>query len=242
MLRRLTLEGQDRIVPLDLVMEDERSHPDRPWVLLNFVISIDGATALDGQSTKLGDEDDLAMFQALRAVPDVILVGATTVKVENYRPVVLDQQRQSRRVERGQDAAPKLAIVSGTMSLDVEQRVFSDQDHKPLIITGINANSGRLALIGDAADVAILEDLNARTILDRLSSAKVVLIEGGPSLAGQFVAAGLVDELNVTIAPVLVGGASDRLVGMAAITPPADMKLDRALQGERMLILRYLKN
>lgn len=210
--------------------------------MLNFVISIDGATTVEGQSTKLGDADDLAMFQALRTVPDVILVGARTVIVEDYGPVSLDAERRALRLARAQDPAPKLAIVSGTMSLDVDQRVFSDSEYKPLIITGPYANPGRLALIGDAADVAILEELNPSTILGRLSNADVILVEGGPSLAGQFVAAGLVDELNVTVAPVLVGGDSDRLVGDTNIRPPADMRLDRALQGERMLILRYLKN
>lgn len=210
--------------------------------MLNFVTSIDGATTINGQSTKLGDEDDLAMFQALRTVPDVILVGARTVIVEDYRPVSLDSERRRIRAQRGQSPAPKLAIVSGTMSLDVESRVFSDSDYKPLIITGIYANPGRLAMIGDAADVTILEELNPHTILERLSHAGVILIEGGPSLAGQFVAAGLVDELNITIAPVLVGGDSDRLLGGINADPPAEMKLDRALQGDRMLILRYLKD
>lgn len=241
MLQLLREDGSGPVVPLDLVLADERRREGRPWVLLNFVISIDGATAVDGQSTKLGDADDLAMFQALRTVPDVILVGARTVIVEDYHPVSLDAERRQRRVQRGQAPAPKLAIVSGTMSLDVESRVFSDSEYKPLIITGIHANPGRLAMIGDAADVAILEELNPHTILDRLSDAEVVLIEGGPSLAGQFVAAGLVDELNVTVAPQLVGGTSDRLIGEGNIQPPADMELDRALLGERMLILRYLK-
>jgi 5-amino-6-(5-phosphoribosylamino)uracil reductase len=242
MLHLTKHDGSGPIDPLELVLADRRQRSDRPWVMLNFVISIDGATAVDGQSTKLGDEDDLAMFQALRTVPDVILVGAKTVIVEDYRPVSLDPERRKVRAQRGQSPAPKLAIVSGTMSLDVESRVFSDSEYKPLIITGVFANPGRLALIGDAADVAILEELNPQTILGRLSDAGVVLIEGGPSLAGQFIAAGLVDELNVTIAPVLVGGGSDRLLGPMHVDPPAEMKLDRALQGDRMLILRYLKN
>lgn len=241
MLRKLQLDGGDPVDPIQLVLEEPRSSGDGPWVMMNFVVSIDGATTIAGQSTKLGDEDDLAMFQALRTVPDVILVGATTVIVEDYRPVTLDAERSAARIERGQPATPTLTIVTGTMSLNVESRVFSDPDHKPLVITGPNANPGRLALLGDAADVAILEDLNAVSIRNRLSDSKVILVEGGPSLAGQFVSAGLVDELNLTIAPVLVGGESDRLVGKMDINPPADMKLDRVLRGERMLILRYLK-
>lgn len=241
MLRRLDEAGGDPVDPIQLVLDEERAKDDGPWVMMNFVVSIDGATTIAGQSTKLGDEDDLAMFRALRTVPDVILVGATTVIVEDYRPVTLDAERREARTARGQKPAPTLAIVTGTMSLNVESRVFSDSDHKPLVITGPYANPGRLALLGDAADVAILEELNANSIRDRLSDARVILVEGGPSLAGQFVAAGLVDELNLTVAPVLVGGESDHLVGKSDINPPADMKLDRVLHGDRMLILRYLK-
>lgn len=241
MLRRLDFDGGGPIDPIQLVLDEDRSKEDGPWVMMNFVVSVDGATTIAGQSTKLGDEDDLAMFQALRTVPDVILVGATTVIVEDYRPVNLDAERREARVARGQTPAPTLAIVTGTMSLNVESRVFSDSDYKPLVITGPNANPGRLALLGDAADVAILEEINPESITNRLGAAKVILLEGGPSLAGQFVSAGLVDELNLTIAPVLVGGESDRLVGKGDISPPEDMKLDRVLRGDRMLILRYLK-
>lgn len=239
-MKRLKPEG-DSLNPIELALEGERRADGRPWVLVNFVTSIDGATTVDGGSTPLNDEEDMKLFQALRAVPDVVLVGASTVIIEDYRPLTLDEERRNLRIERGQSPAPKLAIVTGTMSLDVESRVFSDSDFKPLVITGPNANPGRLAMLGDAADVEILLDITPATILEALSDAQVVLLEGGPSLTGQFVAAGLVDELNVTISPMLVGGESQRLTGHFDIKPPADMRLDRAVQGEKMLFLKYLR-
>lgn len=208
--------------------------------MVNFVSSIDGATAVDGGSTRLGDDEDTAVFKALRAAADVVLVGATTVIVEDYRPITLDEERRAWRQERGMDTVPRLAIVSGTVSLDVDQRVFSDSEHKPLVITGPYANPGRLALLGDAADVAILAETTPAEILGRLD-AEVVLLEGGPGLTGQFVAAGLVDELNLTVAPILVGGESDRLAGAGTIQPPFGMKLQQLVQGEEMLFFRYLK-
>jgi riboflavin biosynthesis pyrimidine reductase len=135
---------------------------------------------------------------------------------------------------------PKLAIVSGTMSLDVDQRVFSDSEFKPLVLTGPNANPGRLALLGDAADVKILLELNPAAILESLAPARIVLLEGGPTLTGQFALAGLIDELNLTVSPALVGGDSSRLVGKVSVKPPFGMRLDRVVAGERMLFLRYL--
>ncbi len=222
-------------------MADFREADGRPWVMVNFVTSVDGATSIDGASTRLGDDEDTAVFQALRAVPDVILVGASTVIVEDYRPVTLDEDRRRWRTEQGMIPVPKLAIVSGTMSLDVDQRVFSDSDYKPLVITGPNANPGRLALLGDAADVAILLELNPPAILERLAPARVVLLEGGPTLTGQFALAGLIDELNLTVSPALVGGDSNRLVGKSNLKPPVGMRLDRVVAGEEMLFMRYLK-
>ncbi|MEX1038244.1 MAG: dihydrofolate reductase family protein [Acidimicrobiia bacterium] len=227
---------------MQMAEADFREVDGRPWVMVNFVTSVDGATTIDGGSTRLGDDEDQAVFQALRAVPDVILVGAGTVIVEDYRPVTLDEERREWREERGMSPVPKLAIVSGTISLDVDQRVFSDSDHKPLVITGPNANPGRLALLGDAAEVAILLELSPQAMLDRLAPARVVLLEGGPSLTGQFALAGLIDELNLTVSPALVGGDSKRLVGDVNLRPPFGMKLDRAIVGESMLFLRYLKD
>jgi riboflavin biosynthesis pyrimidine reductase len=226
---------------MEMAEADFREADGRPWVMVNFVTSVDGATTIDGASTRLGDDEDRAVFQALRAVPDVILVGASTVIVEDYRPVTLDEERRRWRSERGMSPVPKLAIVSGTLSLDVDQRVLSDSDYKPLVITGPNANPGRLALLGDAADVAILLETTPPAILDRLAPARVVLLEGGPALTGQFAIAGLVDELNLTVSPALVGGDSSRLVGQTSLKPPFGMRLDRVVAGEEMLFLRYLK-
>lgn len=241
-MRRLIPDQAGPLDPLEMVEAEFRTVQGRPWVMVNFVTSVDGATTVDGGSTELGDEEDMAFFKALRAVPDVILVGARTVIVEDYRPVSLDEERRRWRLERGQEDVPRLAIVSGTVSLDVEQRVFSDPDHKPLVITGPNANPGRLALLGDAADVAILPEITPDAILERLAPAEVVLLEGGPTLTGQFVAAGLVDELNVTVTPELVGGDSQRIVGQISIKPPFGMRLERAVAGKRMLFLRYLQD
>ncbi len=236
-----SVETGQIVEPLDVVSGESRSHPDRPWVMMNMIASIDGATAVDGKSSSLGDEDDLAMFKAIRSVPDVVLVGAGTVKAEDYQPLVLDDQRKQIRNGHGQAADPVLAIVSGRLSVDVEARVFSDAEHKPLILTSTSADPGRLVTLGDAAQVAFLSEMTPRHMLDQLAAASIVLIEGGPTLNAQFVAAGLVDEVNLTISPALVGGESRRIASGPEARPPLDMTLDRALMGQRSLFLRYLK-
>jgi 5-amino-6-(5-phosphoribosylamino)uracil reductase len=226
---------------IGLYMGDERRVGGRPWVALNFITSADGGTAIEGKSSQLGDSDDKAVFQALRAVPDIILVGAGTVEAEDYGPVTLDETRRERRLAAGLTEVPVLAIVSGRLHLDPERRVFSDSEHRPMVITGPEASPVKLAMLGDSADVVILEELTAAAILTRFGAARTILCEGGPTLAGRFVAEGLLDELNLTLAPTLIGGSSSRLAKGPGADPPLDMRLDRALIGDRSLFLRYLR-
>ncbi len=239
---RIAGAGEEVVDPLGLYLADSRSERGRPWVVVNMIASIDGVTAVDGGSTALGDDDDKAVFQALRAIPDAVLVGAGTVRAENYSPVRLDEMRRRRRTEAGLSPVPTLAIVSGRLSLEPSARVFSDADYKPLLLTGTSADPGRLAVLGDAADIAFLPDLTAEAILERLSPAEVVLLEGGPSLNGQFAGAGLIDELNLTVSPALFGGDTQRITGGSELDAPLKMRLDRVLMGDRSLFLRYLRD
>jgi 5-amino-6-(5-phosphoribosylamino)uracil reductase len=240
MLRRVDSNEQVDDV-IGLYMGDRRKTDARPWVLINFVSSLDGGTALHGKSSSLGDEDDKTVFQALRAVPDIVLVGSGTVEAENYHPVTLDEDRRERRLAAGLTEVPVLAIVSGRLSFDPEARVFSDPEHRPMVITGPEANPAKLAMLGDAAEVIVLDDMTPRSILTRLGAAGVILCEGGPTLVGQFVADHLVDEVNLTIAPTMISGRSARIAHGPEAEPPLDMRLDRLLLGDRSLFLRYLR-
>jgi 5-amino-6-(5-phosphoribosylamino)uracil reductase len=223
-----------------LYLADEREADSRPWVMINFIASADGGTAIDGKSSRLGDDDDKAVFQALRAVPEVILVGSGTVEAEDYRPVTLDEERRRRRREAGLTEVPVLAIVSGRLSFDPEARVFSDPEHKPIVITGPDAEPAKLALLGDSAEVVILDQVTPGAIVDFLGAARVILCEGGPTLVGQFVGEHLIDEVHLTLAPTMIAGRSARIAHGAPADPPIDMRLDRALYGDRSLFLRYL--
>jgi 5-amino-6-(5-phosphoribosylamino)uracil reductase len=240
MLRK-SMAGEPVDDLVGFLLADERRIEGRPWVMVNFISSADGGTAIGGKSSGLGDDDDKALFQAMRAVADVIMVGSGTVEAENYRPVTLDDDRRERRVAAGLPEVPVLAIVSGRLGFDPEARVFSDPQHRPMVITGPDAEPAKLALIGDSADMVFLDDVTPAAILDRLGAARVILCEGGPTLVGQFVTEHLVDELNLTIAPTMIAGRSARVAHGAPAEPPLDMRLDRALFGDRSLFLRYLR-
>ncbi len=224
---------------LGLVLGSDRAITGRPWVLVNMVASIDGATTVEGRSRGLGDDDDLAMFKALRAVPDVILVGAGTARADNYGPIRLDDERVARRREVGKHDLPRLAIMSGHLNLDPAARLFSNPDMLPIILTGAGADPERLQALEPLAEVVVLEDLNVQAVLDHFKSG-IILCEGGPGLNSQLAAAGVIDELNLTIAPLIVGGGSKRIVQGMPTDAAVHMDLDRIVLGDHSLFFRYL--
>lgn len=234
--------GGNEIDPLELQMSYPRGRSDRPWVIGNFVTTIDGAAVVEGGSTAINDDDDMKMFGAIRAVPDFIVVGAKTLRAENYRPVDLDERRRQARVEAGLEEVPHLVVVTRTLGLDPDARVFGDPERRVTVLTVEDAPADRFAALSEVADVVRMGATTPGDILHYLRMARVVLCEGGPGLWGQFVAAGLVDEMAFTLAPMLVSGESVRLAHGPAADPPLEMRLDRTLYGDRSLFLRYLRS
>lgn len=217
---------------------------DRPWVVVAMVTSLDGATALEGTSRGLADGDDRTIFKALRAVPDVVLVGAGTARVEDYRPLRLDAHRRALRTARGLDPVPRLAVVTASLDLDPAGPLFSGPGPPPYLLTTESADPKRRRALDAVAEVLVVgeEHVEVSTALARLrrQGHRVVLGEGGPQLNGHLVAAGLVDELALSLSPLLMAGPSPRLASSTA-PAPTEMKLDRLLAGERTLFARYVR-
>jgi riboflavin-specific deaminase-like protein len=218
--------------------------PERPWVMVNMVASVDGASTVAGRSGPLGGRGDRAMFTALRAVPDVILVGAGTVRAERYGPPRITEPSRAERRSRGQEPAPRLAVVSRSLELDPGADLFSKAEAPPLVLTTVTAPAhGRARLAGVAEIVEAGEDrVDLRRAMVELArrGARVVLAEGGPHLNGDLVAADLVDEWRLTLAPTLAGGSAERIA--VGPEPPAmvPLLLDRAYEHDGELLLRYL--
>lgn len=241
MLRRLE-PAADPVDLLDLVFSEKRERRGRPWVMFNMVESVDGATAVEGGSTALNDADDRALFESLRAVPDVILVGAETVRSEDYGPVRLDDERRRRRRAAGLEEVPHLVILTRSLNLDPRARVFSDPDHRPMVLTGYGVDRDRLETVSRVADVIQVHDLGGRGIVDHLRVSRVILCEGGPTINGILLADGMVDEINLTVSPVVALGDSFRIAEGDTLDSPIEMRLDRVLRGDRSLFLRYLRD
>jgi riboflavin biosynthesis pyrimidine reductase len=245
-MRQLWPAPVDEIDPDEVYVADLRPAPgDRPWVLLNMVTSVDGATAVEGRSGDLGGAADRAVFHVLRGLPDVILAGAATVRAEHYGPPRTSEAHQAARRARGQAPFPRLAIVSGRLDLDPGTELFTATPTRPIVITGSSAPEDRRARLAEVADVVVAGD-------DRVDAAEalrqvrglggvVVLCEGGPSLNAQLLGAGVVDEVCATIAPMLVGGSSKRMIQAATPDAPEQMRLDRLLEQDGVLLARYVR-
>jgi riboflavin biosynthesis pyrimidine reductase len=229
-------------------IEDE-ARSDQPWVTVNMVTSADGATAVGGVSGTLGDEVDRAVFLALRARSDVILVGSGTVTAERYRRARLDDAQQRRRQARGQAPVPRIAVVSNAGDIDLDLPLFAPgpAESRPLVLVARDAISPRRR--ADLERVSeVVETGGARVDLSSAMARLVervgpmVLCEGGPILNGLLTAADLVDEWCLTLAPLLVGGDAARAAQGPPLDAPRSMRLARVWHHQSQLLLRYVRD
>ncbi|MCB0978287.1 MAG: dihydrofolate reductase family protein [Acidimicrobiales bacterium] len=244
-MRQLLPRPMDHVDPVTAHAAADRPPPaGRPWVMVNMVASADGATAVDGLSGSLGGDADRAVFSAIRAVADVVVAAAGTVRAEGYGPPRTSEENQRARVARGQEPLPRLAVVSRSLDLDPRSAMFTGGSQRPLVFTCETADPGRLDRLSSVAEVVVCSGTSVAPgeILAHLhgSGAQVVLVEGGPSLNGAFLGADLVDELDLTTSPALVGGGSARLVSGAPerVLP---LSLAHLWEHEGVLLARYVR-
>lgn len=237
-MRRLVPDN--RTVALDDAYAD-LVPPVSGWTAVGMVTSVDGAVAVDGVSGGLGAEGDRAAFRALRGLADVVVVGAGTARAEDYGPVVRVPDAAA-RARRGQAPTPRLALVTGSGRIDPGARVVADPDHPPLVLTTAEGAT-RIEDRGVAAEVVVLGEGDrvapdaALGALRERGLTRVVL-EGGPTLNATWLAAGLVDELFVTVAPTLVGREGPGIAG-ATGAAPLDLVLHELRVHGSEVVLRY---
>ena len=220
-------------------------HPVTPdgWFRANMISSVDGAaTGPDRRSGSINGPADLRVFTTLRALADVVLVGAGTVRAEGYRAPRTSAPLIAGRLARGQQPHPALAVVSArgelpAALLDDEPApwVFTTEDAPGLTTLRAHLPPERLRVHPARVDLAQVRSTLVAQGLSR------ILTEGGPSLLGDLLAADLVDELCLTTSPLVVGGPVGRLVHLEAwIDPPRDLELGHLLHSDGVLLGRWL--
>ncbi|MDZ7673864.1 MAG: pyrimidine reductase family protein [Acidimicrobiales bacterium] len=217
--------------------------PDRPWVLANMVAGIDGSTAVGGRVGELSSPTDRQLFLDLRSVADIVLVGAETARRERYGPVRLDERRRDHRQRQGRPPLPRLALVSRSLELDDASRALTgDPDNPGMVVTCTASPTDRRAGLADGVETVLAggEQVEPDLALAQLRAqgVEVVLCEGGPALLGALLTAGTVDELCITLAPV-IGGDPLPLAVLPAATTPRRARLAHVLEADDQLFLRY---
>jgi riboflavin biosynthesis pyrimidine reductase len=218
--------------------------PDRAVqrVRANFISSIDGAATHDGRTRGLNNADDKKVFDMLRMLSDVLLVGAGTVRTEGYRELRLDASAVEWRLEHGLAAQPTLAVVSGRLGLAPEMPALAQAPTRAIVFTHGHSSLEQRRRLSRTADVVVCGNsaVESRTMLAALAQRGLlqVLCEGGPHLLGTLIEADCIDELCLTLSPVVENGDAGRITAGAPLTP-RPMRLRHAIAAGDMLMLRY---
>ena len=234
--------------PMELYPALARPRPaGRPWLMVNMIASADGAIAVDGTSGALGNPADEAVFSAVRASADWIVTAAGTVRAERYGLPRPGPAARRARLAAGRAERPRLAVVTASLDLDLSLPLFADRrpgEDPAVILTGSAAAPEAVERLGAVAEVVRLPSPRPQPaqILDELDrrGAGVVLSEGGPSFNGQLVDAGVIDELCLSVAPLVAGGASTRIVHRSTRSVPLRMRVDHLLEASDTLFIRYV--
>lgn len=240
---RALLPEADRRRP-DLLV-DVHAHYGEGWletggIRANMIVGADGAAAAAGRSAGLQVPADNIVFAALRDLADVVLVGWATAAAENYGPARIDGERR-RRAGLGPDLP--IAVVSRSLDIDPSSRLFAGS--RPLVVTCASSDERRRALLAAHAEVLVCgaDDIDYGLVRDAFAERALtrVLCEGGPRLLARVIASGQLDELCLTVSPLLTGPGAPRIVGG---TPwpggsAVPLRLIGLLEDDGALFLRY---
>jgi riboflavin biosynthesis pyrimidine reductase len=214
---------------------------DRPYVRCNMISTLDGAITVDGRSGVLGGPADRMVFRTLRALADVVLVGAGTARTEGYGPARLAPELRAWREGRGRSPVPPIAVVTRSGNLDWSSPFFTEAEVPPIVFTTSRVEA-TLRHHGDVAQVVVAGDdrVDPHLALGHLERAglRSVLLEGGPGLNADVVHAGLLDELCLTLAPRLVAGPGPRVLAGPELPTPLELELVHLLEEDDFLFYR----
>ena len=229
-------------------LDDERlerlyTYPARRWLCVNFVSSADGAVALHGRARELSNEPDRRVLRLGSDLADVLLVGATTAVVEEFRGVHPDAETAARRERHGLAPIPPTAVVTTGRSLPEDAPVVTEAVVPTFVITTEAAPRRKRdawAAAGATVVIAGEQEVDLRVALATLAGHGLERVdsEGGAQLFGALLAAGLVDELRLTVSPMLVSGVAGRIATGVGIEP-ARLELLSVVAESETLMVRY---
>lgn len=228
----------DQVAELELA---ELALAERPYVLMNFVSSVDGRATIEGRSGALGSRTDTEVLQRLRTRVDAVMIGAGTMRAERYGRIVPDPELRAYREQSGLSHDPLAVMVSNSLDLPWDAPLFTDGGGSVVVFTAaaedteVPETATPVSVVRHPDSVDLGEALGW---LRRERGVRSLLCEGGPVLHGELQAGGLVDELFLTLAPKLAGGV-ERSILHAPIPDPIGLELAWLLEADGELFCRY---
>jgi riboflavin biosynthesis pyrimidine reductase len=214
-----------------------------PVVRANFVSSVDGSSTAGGLSGPLGGPADKRVFDLLRRLSDVIVVGAGTLRSEKYDAMRLSAEASRWRIDHSLSAQPQLAIVSSRLDLDPVSDVFVNAPVRPIVLTAESADPRVRRRLERVADVISCGERTAegKQIVKALTARGLTQVhcEGGPHLLGTLIVDDVLDELCLTTSPLLEGGLGPRITSSEMDAVARSMALDHVLVSGNMLFTKY---
>lgn len=219
---------------------------DRGGLRVNFVASADGAATADGRSAGLQTHGDNRVFAALRDLADVVVAGAGTIRTEGYTAIALNKEQITARRRLGLAERLPIAVVSRSLRLDPQSPLFTEtpESCRTIVLTSQAGDSTVSAALHSVADVIVCGETDVEPKLARQAleqrGLRRILCEGGPTLFAQLARAGIVDEVCLSITPMLTGPGAGRIV---AGDPWRDnaipLRLSGLLEEDGTLFCRY---
>jgi riboflavin biosynthesis pyrimidine reductase len=210
-------------------------------VVANMIESADGRATMAGRTEGISSDTDRDLFHLLRAQVDAVMVGTGTIAIEGYGPLARRPEVRERRAALGLEDVPLCVTASRSMELPVDAPLFQDPESHVLVLTNSDREPApcrcRLTierLPGDDLDLT-----RAMAVLRSRHSVRAMLLEGGPTLLASMLDPGLVDELFLSLSPLLVGGDEPSLLEGTALAQLLPLALESVLEGESYLYMRY---
>jgi riboflavin-specific deaminase-like protein len=217
----------------------DKAPPDRPYLVLNMVSSLDGKATIDWRTKGLSTELDRQLFHRLRTQADAIMVGAGTIRAERYGRMAKSDELRDARVEEGLEPDPLAVVISARLDLPADLPLLNEPAQRVVIATGSDAS------LPDSAAEVIYERTgdDLQLLLARLREqhgVRSIVCEGGPTLNTYLFAAGLVDELWLTLNPKVAGGAAAlTIVAGKELVDPAELEPISVAEGDGDLFTRW---
>jgi riboflavin-specific deaminase-like protein len=217
----------------------DKAPRERPYLVLNMVSSLDGKATIDWRTKGLSTELDRQLFHRLRTQGDAVMVGAGTVRAERYGRMAKSDELRDAREREALARDPLAVVVSARLDLPADLPLLNEPEQRVVIATGSDAS------LPDLGEQIVYERTgeDLPLLMARLRAehgVRSIVCEGGPTLNSHLLAAGLVDELWLTLNPKLAGGAAAfTIVAGRELVDPVELEPISVAEGEGDLFTRW---